>query len=266
LTSHLERIVVSEKIIENDLSRIEESATKSTYKLGIDFERCEDKGLKSAPKFISSSNYHQEEKTIKFIKTHYPSSLKPSFNPKREVRKEIPKPREEVFVSMFCGRAGHLNEFCFRHKRNKKRRFDYARNSYRDKFSDFLPHSYSRASPHTSSHVWSRFSYGHNHRSYDFGSRENSFMLRCFGYNTCPHRDDRFLCRPDFSARGSNTHFESRHLDDPHFPYRGSRPTRPNGEVQRTVNTSSGHMVKCWISNIYLTNPSTEPSTSSHPI
>jgi hypothetical protein len=32
LTSHLERIVVSEKKIEDDLSRVKESATKSTYK------------------------------------------------------------------------------------------------------------------------------------------------------------------------------------------------------------------------------------------
>jgi hypothetical protein len=33
LTSHLERTVVSEKMIENDLNHVEESATKSTYKL-----------------------------------------------------------------------------------------------------------------------------------------------------------------------------------------------------------------------------------------
>jgi hypothetical protein len=105
LTSHLERTVMSEKLIEDDLSQIEESATKSTYKLGVGFERCEDKGGKSAPKFIPISNYHQEEKTIKSTKTHYPSNPKPSFNPKREVRKENPKLREEAFVCMFCGRA-----------------------------------------------------------------------------------------------------------------------------------------------------------------
>jgi hypothetical protein len=87
LTSHLERTVVSEKMIEDDLSRVEESATKSTYKLGVDFEMCEDKGEKSAPKFIPSSNYHKEEATIKSTKTCYPFNPKPSFNPKREVRK-----------------------------------------------------------------------------------------------------------------------------------------------------------------------------------
>jgi hypothetical protein len=39
LSSHLERTIVSEKIIEEDLSRVEESAAKSTYKLGVGFER-----------------------------------------------------------------------------------------------------------------------------------------------------------------------------------------------------------------------------------
>jgi hypothetical protein len=56
LTSYLERTVVSEKMIEDDLSRVEESATKSTYKLGVGFERCEDKGVKSATKFVPTSN------------------------------------------------------------------------------------------------------------------------------------------------------------------------------------------------------------------
>jgi hypothetical protein len=32
------------------------------------------------------------------------------------------------------------------------------------------------------------------------------------------------------------------------------------------VKTSSGRMVKCWIPKIYLTNPNTEPSTSSCPM
>jgi hypothetical protein len=61
LTAHLEKTVLSEKMIEEDLNRVEESATKSTYKLVVGFERCEDKGEKSAPKFIPSSTYHQEE-------------------------------------------------------------------------------------------------------------------------------------------------------------------------------------------------------------
>jgi hypothetical protein len=40
---------------------VKESVTKSTYKLGVGFERYEKKGEKSAPKFVSSSNYHKEE-------------------------------------------------------------------------------------------------------------------------------------------------------------------------------------------------------------
>jgi hypothetical protein len=151
LTARLEKTKLSEKMIEDDLSRIEESVIKSTYKLSVGFERCEDKGEKSAPKFIPSSSYHQEEKVIKSTKTHYLSNPKPSFNPKREVRKETPKPREEAFVCMVFGRASHLDEFRFHHKRIEKMHFDYARNSYRDEFIDFLPRSYSCALPHTSS-------------------------------------------------------------------------------------------------------------------
>jgi hypothetical protein len=178
LTARLEKTVLSEKMIEDDLSRVEESATKSTYILGVGFERCEDKGEKSAPKFIPRSSYHKEEATIKSTKAHYPSNTKSSFNPKREGRKETPKPKEEAFVRMFCGRAGHLNEFCFRRKRIERRHVEYARNLYRDEFSDFPPRSYShipprsyfRVLPHTSSCVLSQFSYVPNHRSYDFGS------------------------------------------------------------------------------------------------
>jgi hypothetical protein len=128
LTAPLQKTALSEKMIEDDLSRVEESATKSTYKLGVGFERCEDKGEKSAPKFVPSSTYHKEEATIKPTKAHYPSNPKPSFNPKREVRKETPKPREEAFVCMFCGRVSHLGESCFQCKRIERRRFDYARN------------------------------------------------------------------------------------------------------------------------------------------
>jgi hypothetical protein len=129
--------VVSEKMIKDDLNHVEESATKSTYKVGVSFERCEDRGEKSALKFVSNCNYHKEEKTLKSTKTHYPSNTKSSFNPKGEVRKETPKPREKAFIYMFCSRAGHLDEFCFHRKRIERRRFDYARNSYRDEFINF---------------------------------------------------------------------------------------------------------------------------------
>jgi predicted nuclease with TOPRIM domain len=111
LTARLEKTVLSEKMIEEDLSWVEKSATKSTYRLGVVFERCEDKGEKSASKFISSSTYHKEEATIKSTKAHYPFNPKPSFNPKREVSKGTPKPREESFICLFCGCADHLDVF-----------------------------------------------------------------------------------------------------------------------------------------------------------
>jgi hypothetical protein len=122
---------------------------------------------------------------------------------------------------------------------------------------------FTRASPHTFSHALPQFAHGPNHRLYDFGPRENCFEPRRFGCGPCPHRGDRFLHRPSFPARGFFTHFEPRHLDSPCFLRRGSRPTWPSGEVQRNVKTSSGRMDKCWFPKIYLTNPSTEPSTLS---
>jgi hypothetical protein len=121
LTARLEKTALSEKMIEEDLSQVEESATMSTYRLGVGFERCEKKSEKSAPKFVPSTTCHKEEEALKPTKAHYPSNPKPSFNPKREARKEIPKPREEAFVCMFCGRAGHLDEFCFRRKTIERR-------------------------------------------------------------------------------------------------------------------------------------------------
>jgi hypothetical protein len=164
-------------MITEDLSRVEKSATKSTYKLGVEFERYEKKGEKSAPKIVPNSNYYKDEEALKPTKIHYLSNPKPSFKPKRYVKRETPKPRYEAFLCMFYARAGHLDEFCFCHKRIEKRHFEYARNSFRDEFSDFPPHSFSRTLPCTFSRALSRFSYGPNHRSYGFGSREIALCL-----------------------------------------------------------------------------------------
>jgi hypothetical protein len=174
---------------------------------------------KGAPKFIPSSKYHKEEEALKPTKTHYPSNPKPSFNPKREVKRESPKPRDEAFVCMFCTRAGHLDKFCFQCKRFDRRRFEYARISYRDEFFDFPPHSYSRASPRTSSCAFPQSYYGPNHHSYGFSSRENHFEPRRFGYGLRPHRGDHFPRRPGFPVGGFHTHFEPRHLDGLRFPF-----------------------------------------------
>jgi hypothetical protein len=98
LTARLEKTKLSEKIIEDDLSWVEESATKSTYKLGVGFERYDDKGEKSDPNFIHNSNYHKEEEALKPTKTQYPSNPQPSFNPKREVKRESPKLRGSFYL------------------------------------------------------------------------------------------------------------------------------------------------------------------------
>jgi hypothetical protein len=164
---------LSEKIIEEDLSRVDECVTHSIHKLGLGYERYEGNGEIST-KFVLSSTYNDEEETLKAKQIPYPPNPKPSFNPKRGVKRESPKPR--VFICMFCGRAGHLDGFCFRRKRIKRRRVEYGRNSYHDEFIDFLSHSYfhvpscfySRAPPRTSSCTFPQFPHGPNHRSYDF--------------------------------------------------------------------------------------------------
>jgi hypothetical protein len=101
LTARLKKTILSEKMIEDDLSRVEKSATKSIYKLSASFEMCEDKDEKSAPKFITSFTYHKEEATIELIKAHYPSNPKPSFNPKREARKNPQTEREGFCLHVF---------------------------------------------------------------------------------------------------------------------------------------------------------------------
>jgi hypothetical protein len=98
LTARLEKTMLSEKMIEEDLCRVAESGPKSTYKLGVGFESCEKKNEKSAPKFVPSSNYHKEEEALKPTKTHYPYNPKSSFKPKRDVKKETPKPRESFYL------------------------------------------------------------------------------------------------------------------------------------------------------------------------
>jgi hypothetical protein len=89
---------------------------------------------------------------------------------------------------------------------------------------------------------------------------------RLFGYDPCSCHGDRFPHRHGFPAKGSDTHFEPIHLDGQHFPYHGSRPTFSNGEVQKIVKATFGRMVKCWITKVYLTNPTTEPLTFSRPM
>jgi hypothetical protein len=67
-------------MIEGDLSRIEESATKSTCKLGVGFERCEEKGEKGAPSLSLSpiitkrKNHSNQPKPITHPIPSHPST------------------------------------------------------------------------------------------------------------------------------------------------------------------------------------------------
>jgi hypothetical protein len=77
LTLRLERTKLSEKMIEEDLSRVDECVTCSIHKLGLGYERCEDKGEIST-KFVPSSTYNDEEETLKAKQISYPLNPKSS--------------------------------------------------------------------------------------------------------------------------------------------------------------------------------------------
>jgi hypothetical protein len=81
LTLRLERTKLSEKMIEEDLSRVDVCVTHSMHKLGLGYERCEDESELST-KFVPSSTYKDEEETLKAKQIPYPPNPKPSFNPK----------------------------------------------------------------------------------------------------------------------------------------------------------------------------------------
>jgi hypothetical protein len=147
-------------MIEKDLSRVDECVTHSIHKLGLGYERCENKGEIST-KFVHNSTYKDEGETLKANQIPYPPNPKSSFNPKR-AQKQTTNPSmsnlDGVYTCMFCGHVGHLDEFCFWRKRMEKRRVDDARNSYHNEFIDFPPLISSRAPSH--------FSHGPNHHSY----------------------------------------------------------------------------------------------------
>jgi predicted nuclease with TOPRIM domain len=80
LTARLEKTVLCEKMIEDDLRRVEESATKFTYKLGVVFERCEKKDEKSAlslflaPSTTKRRKHSNQPKPTTHLIQRHPSS------------------------------------------------------------------------------------------------------------------------------------------------------------------------------------------------
>jgi hypothetical protein len=99
LTARLEKTVLSEKMVEEDLSWVEESATKSTYRLGVGFERCEKKGEKSAPKFVPTSSYIKTRKHSNQLNpiTH-PIQSHPSTQREKQGKKPLSRERKLLFA------------------------------------------------------------------------------------------------------------------------------------------------------------------------
>jgi hypothetical protein len=79
-TTRLKKTKVSEKMIEEDLSKVEESATKSTYRFSVGFERCEKKvrrmllSLFLAPATIKKRKHSNQPKHITHPIQSYPST------------------------------------------------------------------------------------------------------------------------------------------------------------------------------------------------
>jgi hypothetical protein len=89
--------VVSKKTIDDDLNRVEESAAKSTYKLGVGFQICEHKGEKSAFKFLPSSNYHEGGGDTQIHQNSLPIQSKVIFQPQEGGKKRNPQAKRGSF-------------------------------------------------------------------------------------------------------------------------------------------------------------------------
>jgi hypothetical protein len=139
------------------------------------------------------------EKILIPTKTHYPSNLKQSFNPKREVKKETPNRERKLLFAYFVSVLVTWMSVAFG-VRELRRDILTMLETHCDEFINLSARSYSHVLSRTSSRALPQFSHGPNHYSYGFGSQENRFVPRCFGYNLRSHRGDRFPRRPDFSA------------------------------------------------------------------
>ena len=170
---------------------------------------------------------------------------------------------------MFCGYAGHLDDFCFRCKRLERWQREYLRNAYHENI-DFSPHFAPCATPRSNHHSddYRPRENGHapprtNHHSYGYGLRENDFVSQCFSFDPRSlHHGDQYMCRHRYPSDGFYSHHEPRCFDRPCLPHCGSCSPRSSDDVHVATLTSSCCMVKCWIPKVYLTNPTTKPSIS----
>jgi hypothetical protein len=159
LTACLEKIVFSEKMIEDDLSQVKESATKSTYRLGVGFERCVDKGEKCAPKFIPAlpSTKRKQKSNPPKLTTH-PTQSHPSTQREKQGKKLLSRERKFLFACFMAVLVTWLS-FTSSVRDLRGGALSMLETQIVMSFFDFPPRSYSRASPHTSSCTFSQFSY-----------------------------------------------------------------------------------------------------------
>jgi hypothetical protein len=124
-------------------------------------------------KFVLISTYKDEEETLKAKPIPYHPNSNPSFNPKKVQRQTIDSSMPN-FDGVYAVWAIWIS-FTFV-VRELRRDVLIMLETHHDEFLDLSPHSYSRvphrsysrASSRTSACDFPQFSYGHNHRSYDF--------------------------------------------------------------------------------------------------
>jgi hypothetical protein len=79
LTVRLEKTNFSEKMVEEDLSRVEQSATKSTYRLDVGFESCEDRVRRVLPSlFLAPPTTKRKQQSNSPKLTTHPTQSHPS--------------------------------------------------------------------------------------------------------------------------------------------------------------------------------------------
>jgi hypothetical protein len=102
--------------------------TCSTYKKGLGYERCEDKG-ETSTKFVPSSTYKDEEETLKAKQIPYPPNPKPYFNPKRAQVKPSFSNLDGVYFACFVVVRGTWTSFAFGAREWRRDMWTNARNS-----------------------------------------------------------------------------------------------------------------------------------------
>jgi hypothetical protein len=87
LTARLEKTALSEKMIEQDLSWVEENATKSTYRLGVRFERYENVRSVLPSLFLALPTTKRKQQSNPPKLTIHPTQSHPSIQREKQGKK-----------------------------------------------------------------------------------------------------------------------------------------------------------------------------------